>query len=125
MKRILIVDDSVSIRQVVKLTLESAGYEVIEADSATSALNKLLSLGKIHLIISDLNMPGMDGIEFIKTIKHDPHYGEFRHVPIMMLTTVVEEDKKLEGQMAGAKAWLTKPFLPDKLLSCVQKLIGD
>lgn len=125
MKKILIVDDSLSIRQVVKLTLQGAGFEVIEAQNGIEALEKLKTIDKLHLIISDVNMPQMDGITLVKTIKHDPQYGEFRYVPIVMLTTVAEEDKKLEGQQAGAKAWLTKPFLPEKLISCVNKLIGE
>jgi len=120
-KKILIIDDSASIRQVVGLTLRDAGYEVVEAVDGQDALLKL-SGDKIHLIICDVNMPNMDGISFVKSVKSDPKYANYKFTPIIMLTTESEENKKLEGQAAGAKAWIVKPFLPEKLLVAVQKL---
>ena len=117
----MIIDDSASIRQVVGLTLRDSGYNVIEASDGQDALNKLGG-NKIHLIICDVNMPNMDGISFVKNIKNDPKYGNYKFTPIIMLTTESEEAKKLEGQAAGAKAWIVKPFLPEKLLVAVQKL---
>ncbi|MCB1147712.1 MAG: response regulator [Leptospiraceae bacterium] len=122
MKTILIIDDSISIRQVVSLTLRTSGYNVVEAVDGHDALSKLASV-KPNMIICDINMPNMDGLTFLKTIKNESQYAEFKFLPIVMLTTVAEEDKKQEGQEAGAKAWIVKPFQPDKLLSAVQKLI--
>lgn len=120
-KKILIVDDSASIRQVVGLTLRDAGYEVMEAVDGQDALTKLDGQ-KINLVICDVNMPNLDGLSFVKKVKEDEAYSNYRFTPIIMLTTESEESKKLQGQMAGAKAWIVKPFLPDKLLSAVQKL---
>jgi two-component system chemotaxis response regulator CheY len=120
-KTIMIIDDSASIRQVVGLTLRDSGYTVIEAIDGQDALNKLTG-DKVHLIICDVNMPNMDGITFVKNVKSDPKYSGYKFTPIIMLTTESEEGKKLEGQAAGAKAWIVKPFLPEKLLVAVQKL---
>ena len=117
-KTILIVDDSASLRQVVNIALASAGYEVIEACDGVDALTKLDGR-KIHLIISDVNMPNMDGITFLKAVKQLPAY---RFTPVIMLTTESEESKKREGQAAGAKAWVVKPFQPDQLIGAVQRL---
>jgi len=121
-KKIMIIDDSASIRQVVNLTLRDAGYEVIEAVDGQNALNKLGAETKVNLIICDVNMPVMDGITFVKNVKSNPEYSQFKFTPIIMLTTESEENKKLEGQAAGAKAWIVKPFLPEKLLMAVEKL---
>jgi two-component system chemotaxis response regulator CheY len=118
-KTIMIVDDSVSLRQVVGIALKSAGYEVIEGSDGEDALSKL-SGQKIHLIISDVNMPNMDGISFVKALKQMPNY---KFTPVIMLTTESQEGKKREGQAAGAKAWVVKPFKPEVLLSAVQKLV--
>ena len=118
-KKILIVDDSASVRQVVGIALKGAGYEVIEGVDGTDALRKLDGQ-KIHLIISDVNMPRMDGITFVKEAKKLPAY---KFTPIIMLTTESEEKKKLEGQAAGAKAWVVKPFQPAQMLAAVSKLI--
>lgn len=118
-KTILIVDDSASIRQVVGIALKSAGYDTIEAVDGKDALSKLNGQ-KIHLIISDLNMPNMDGITFVKEAKKIPDY---KFTPIIMLTTESQEGKKQEGQAAGAKAWVVKPFQPAQMLSAVSKLI--
>jgi two-component system chemotaxis response regulator CheY len=118
-KTIMIVDDSPSLRAVVGIALKSAGYDVIEGCDGKDALNKLTGQ-KIHLIISDVNMPNMDGISFVKAVKQMPNY---RFTPIIMLTTESQEEKKREGQAAGAKAWVVKPFKPEVLLGAVQKLI--
>lgn len=118
-KTILIVDDSSSVRQVVGIALKSAGYDVIEGSDGRDALTKLTGQ-KVHLIISDVNMPNMDGITFLKNVKALPAY---KFTPVIMLTTENQEAKKKEGQMAGAKAWIVKPFQPPTLLSAVEKLV--
>jgi two-component system chemotaxis response regulator CheY len=117
-KKVLIVDDSASLRQVVKIALGSAGYEVVAACDGNEALEKLAQ-HKVNLIISDVNMPNMDGIELLKQVKQNPAY---RFTPIIMLTTEAGDAKKREGQAAGAKAWVVKPFQPDQLLAAVGKL---
>ncbi|HXA47102.1 MAG TPA: response regulator [Burkholderiaceae bacterium] len=118
-KTIMIVDDSASLRQVVGIALKGAGYEVLEGRDGSDALSKLCGQ-KIHLIISDVNMPNMDGITFVKALKLLPNY---KFTPVMMLTTESQEEKKREGQAAGAKAWMVKPFKPEQLLGAVQKLV--
>jgi len=118
-KTILIVDDSPSVRQVVGIALRGAGYEVIEANDGTDGIKKLDGR-KFHLIISDVNMPQMDGITFVKEVKKMANY---RFTPIIMLTTESDEIRKLEGQAAGAKAWVVKPFQPQQMLAAVSKLI--
>jgi len=117
-KTILIVDDSASIRQVVSISLQGAGYDVIEAVDGKDALSKLNGQ-KIHLIVSDVNMPNLDGIGLVKAVKLNPQY---KFTPIMMLTTESGDTKKMEGKAAGAKAWLVKPFQPPTLLAAVAKL---
>ncbi len=119
-KRILVVDDAVSMRGLVSITLKKSGYDVIEASDGKDALSKLKGT-QVNLIITDLNMPNMDGISLIKSVKAMPGY---KFVPIVMLTTESQESKKREGQMAGAKAWIVKPFKPDSLLTVVKKIIG-
>ena len=118
-KTIMIVDDSISLRQVVAIALTSAGYDVIEACDGRDALAKLTGQ-KVHLMISDVNMPHMDGITFLKEVRANPVY---RFTPVIMLTTEAGEDKKKEGQAAGARAWVVKPFKPEQLLVAVAKLI--
>lgn len=118
-KTILIVDDSASIRQVVGIALRGAGYDVVEACDGSDALSKLDGK-KIHLVISDVNMPVMDGITFLKELKKLPNY---KFTPVIMLTTESQEEKKKQGQEAGAKAWVVKPFKPDQMLTAVSKLI--
>ncbi|MBI2306338.1 MAG: response regulator [Rhodocyclales bacterium] len=118
-KTIMIVDDSASLRQVVALTLKGAGYEVIEASDGRDALDKLTGQ-KIHLVISDVNMPHMDGLSFVREMKKNVGY---RFTPVIMLTTEAGEDKKLAGQDAGAKAWVVKPFQPQQMLAAVSKLV--
>lgn len=118
-KTILLVDDSASVRKVAGIALTSAGYDVLEACNGQEALGKLNG-DKIHLIISDVNMPVMDGISFLKQVKQHPGY---RFTPVIMLTTEAGEDKKQEGRAAGAKAWIIKPFQPQNMLDAVSKLI--
>lgn len=118
-KTILIVDDSASVRQVVGITLRGAGYDVIEGSDGAVGLSKLTGQ-RVHLIISDVNMPNMDGIAFVKAVKQLPAY---RFTPVVMLTTESQEEKKREGQQAGAKAWIVKPFQPAQLLAAVEKLV--
>lgn len=118
-KTIMIVDDSASLRQVVGIALKGAGYDVLEGCDGTDALAKLTGQ-KVHLIISDVNMPRMDGITFVSEVKKMPAY---KFTPVIMLTTESEESKKRQGQAAGAKAWVVKPFKPELLLNAVQKLV--
>ncbi len=118
-KTIMIVDDSASLRQVVGIALRSAGYDVLEGCDGRDALGKLRGQ-KVHLIISDVNMPNMDGISFVKALKTFPAY---KFTPVVMLTTESEASKKAEGQAAGAKAWVVKPFKPDQMIGVVQKLV--
>ena len=118
-KTILIVDDSASLRQVVKISLVEAGYDVIEAGNGQEGLQRLDGR-KIHLIVSDVNMPVMDGITFLKNVKQ---HASYKFTPVIMLTTETSDEKKKSGQEAGAKAWVVKPFQPPILLSAISKLI--
>lgn len=118
-KTILIVDDSASLRQVVNIALTGAGYSVVEARDGQDALTKLDGR-KVHLIISDVNMPNMDGISFVKAAKQMPLY---KFTPVIMLTTEAGEAKMNEGKLAGVKAWVVKPFQPAQMLTAVSKLI--
>jgi two-component system chemotaxis response regulator CheY len=117
-KTILIVDDSPTMRQVLGIALRGAGYLVIEGCDGRDALTKLTGQ-KVHLIVSDVNMPVMDGISFLKAVKQMPAY---KFTPVIMLTTVSEESKMAEGRAAGARAWVAKPFAPEKLIDAVQRL---
>ncbi len=117
-KTIMTVDDSASVRQMVGFTLKKAGFSVIEASDGKDALGKLQ--GEVHLIVTDLNMPNMDGIELIKNVRKNPAY---KFVPIVMLTTESQASKKQEGKQAGATGWIVKPFKPDQLLAVVNKLL--
>lgn len=118
-KLIMVIDDSVSLREVVGISLRTAGYEVIEACDGKDALSKLNGR-KVQLMICDVNMPVMDGISFVKEVKQLPRH---RFVPIIMLTTESRESRKVEGQLAGAKAWVVKPFRPEQMLRAVSKLM--
>lgn len=118
-KTIMIVDDSASLRQVVAIALRGAGYDVIEGCDGKDALSKLTGQ-KVHLVISDVNMPNMDGITFVKEMKTK---AEYKFTPVIMLTTEAGEDMKAKGQAAGVKAWVVKPFKPDQMLNAVSKLI--
>ena len=120
-KTILIVDDSASLRHAVRIALQREGYEVLEASDGRDALGKLNGGQKINLIISDVNMPNMDGITLVKEVKKLPNY---KFTPIIMLTTESEAGKKEEGRAAGAKAWIVKPFKPDQMAVAVSRLVG-
>ena len=115
---ILVIDDSASLRQVVAMALKGAGYDVLEAGDGQAAL-ALLDGRKVNMAICDVNMPRMNGIEFVKAAKALSNY---RFLPILMLTTESQESKKEEGKAAGAKAWMVKPFSPASLLNAVSKL---
>ena len=117
-KLIMIVDDSASMRRVVSIALKGAGYDVLEGVDGKDALSKLTGQ-KVHMIISDVNMPVMDGIAFLKAVKAMPAY---KFTPVIMLTTESAEEKKREGQAAGARAWVVKPFQPEQLVNAVQRL---
>lgn len=118
-KTILFVEDSASVRQVMKTALTREGYDVLLACDGQDALAKLDGC-KIHLIISDVNMPNMDGLTFVKKAKQLPAY---KFTPIIMLTTETQESKMNEGKAAGVKAWMIKPFQPPHLLAAVAQLI--
>ena len=120
MTKILAVDDSASMRQMVSFTLKGAGYEVIEAVDGADALKKAQG-GPVNLVITDVNMPNMDGISLIKELRALPDY---KFTPILMLTTESGSDKKQEGKAAGATGWIVKPFNPDQLLSTIKKVLG-
>ncbi|PTY02444.1 two-component system response regulator [Opitutaceae bacterium EW11] len=117
---VLTVDDSPSIRQMVGLTLRRAGCEVIEAPDGSAAL-ETLKRHDIQLIVTDLNMPVMDGITLIRSVRADPRC---RFLPILMLTTESEPAKKQEGRAAGATGWIVKPFTPEQLVAVVNKVLG-
>lgn len=118
-KTILVVDDSISFRQVVGMALRGAGYEVIEGSDGKHGLS-FLDGRKIHLIVSDVNMPVMDGIAFATAAKALPAY---KFTPIIMLTTEAGTEMKERGKAAGVRAWIVKPFQPTVLLDAVSKLI--
>ena len=115
---IMTVDDSASVRQMVSLTLKDAGYAVIEACDGKDALAKLS--GPVDMIVTDLNMPNMNGIELIRAVRATPQY---KFVPIVMLTTESQTSAKEEGKAAGATGWIVKPFKPDQLLAVTMKLL--
>lgn len=119
MATILVVDDSASLRQVVSIALKGAGYDVIEAGDGKQALSKLDGT-KINLVVSDVNMPIMDGLTFVTEMKKLPKY---KFTPVIMLTTEAGSDMKERGRAAGVKAWVVKPFKPDQMLVAVSKLI--
>lgn len=119
-KSILTVDDSASIRQMVSFTLREAGYDVLEACDGQDALKKLDGRS-VNLIITDLNMPNLDGIGLIKSVRAMSSY---KFVPIIMLTTESQESKKVEGKQAGATGWIIKPFSPEQLVQVTKKVIG-
>ena len=119
-KSILVVDDAMSVRQVVNVALSEAGYDVIEACDGRDALAKCNGR-KINLIITDVNMPNMDGISFVTELKKLPAY---KFTPVIMLTTEGSENVKMAGKAAGVKAWMVKPFQAPQMLSAVQKLVA-
>lgn len=116
---ILIVDDSASMRQLVSFTLQDAGFEVTQAVDGVDALAKSAPQ-KADMVITDLNMPNMDGIELIRQLRSKP---EYKFTPIVMLTTESQDAKKQEGRQAGASGWIVKPFTPDQLVGVVKKFL--
>ena len=119
-KTVLTVDDSPSIRQMVSFTLKSAGYEVIEAADGMDGLDKAKAKA-VNLVLTDQNMPRMDGISLIKSLRATPQY---KSTPILMLTTESSDSMKSQGRAAGATGWLVKPFDPQKVIEVVKKVIG-
>jgi two-component system chemotaxis response regulator CheY len=119
-KLIMTADDSASVRQMVGFTLRDAGYEVLEASDGQDALAKLT--GKtVQMVITDLNMPNLDGIGLIRALRSQAAY---KFIPIIMLTTESQAEKKQEGKAAGATGWIVKPFKPEQLLAVVKKVLG-
>jgi two-component system chemotaxis response regulator CheY len=119
-KRIMTVDDSASIRQMVSFTLKGAGYDVVEATDGRDALSKLNGT-PIHMVITDLNMPNLDGIGLIRELRGK---SAWKFTPIIMLTTESQDSKKQEGRSAGATGWIVKPFKSEQLLAVVKKVLG-
>ena len=118
-KTIMTVDDSASVRQMVSFTLRGSGYDVIEAVDGQDAIERLR--GQVHLVVTDFNMPRIDGIELIRRIRQLPPY---KYVPVIMLTTESEESKKQAGKAAGATGWIVKPFRAEQLLLVIKKVLG-
>ena len=119
MAKILAVDDSASMRQMVTFTLKGAGHDVVEAVDGVDALGKAKS-ASFDLVVSDVNMPNMDGITLIAELRKLP---AFKFTPMLMLTTESSADKKSQGKAAGATGWIVKPFNPDQLLATIKKVI--
>jgi len=119
-KTILIVDDSSSLRALVKMALTRAGHSVIEAADGAQALAQVEKAAKVHLVVSDVNMPVMDGIRFLTELKKHPRH---KFIPVIMLTTEDESAKMQQAKAAGARAWLLKPFDPPALLDAVSRVI--
>lgn len=115
------VDDSQSIREMMNYTLSEAGYNVLEAEDGVEAL-KVLETNKADVIVTDLNMPNMDGITLIKSLREKP---EYKGTPILMLTTESDASKKAAGKEAGATGWIVKPFKPEKLIAVIKKVAGE
>ena len=118
-KMFLIVDDSASMRQLVSFAIKDAGYDVLVAENGRDALGKIGGT-KVDMVVTDLNMPEMDGLELIKQLRAMPDY---KFVPIVMLTTESQEAKKQEGKQAGASGWIVKPFSPEQLLDVMKKFV--
>lgn len=117
---ILAVDDSASMRQMVSFTLKGAGYDVVEASDGVQALN-IAKTRAVNLVITDVNMPNMDGISLIRELRTLTSY---KFTPLLMLTTESSPEKKQEGKAAGATGWIVKPFNPEQLLNTVKKVLG-
>ena len=120
-KKILIIDDSKSLRSAAEFTLQSAGYATVQAEDGVEGLKALNSISQsdLGMIITDINMPNMDGITFIKEVKKT----DYKFIPILVLTTEAQDDKKKEGQAAGASGWLVKPFNSEQLINIVEKFV--
>lgn len=120
-KTILTVDDSGSMRQMIKLTLSGAGYQVIEAADGTQGL-AVARANPVDMVLTDLNMPGLDGVSLIRELRK---LATYTGVPIILLTTESDVARKLEAKAAGATGWITKPFQPEQLLSVAKKVMGQ
>lgn len=121
MKRcVLVVDDAQTMRGLISMTLKNAGYDVIEAGDGVEALEKMAKT-RVHMVMADMNMPNMNGIEMLKRIKANPGT---RFIPVVILSTMSDPESKRQGQEAGAKAWIVKPFKPATVVSVVKKVIG-
>ena len=120
MATILTVDDTASMRQMISFTLHSVGHEVIKAADGKEAL-KVLEGKKVDLVIADINMPNMDGITLLKSLRA---LADYKFTPILMLTTESQEAKRQQGKVAGATGWIVKPFNPEQLLTVVKKVLG-
>ncbi|MGQ0700070.1 MAG: response regulator [Panacagrimonas sp.] len=120
MNRILAVDDSASMRQMVTFTLKSAGFDVAEAEDGQAALD-LAKTEKFRLVLADVNMPRMDGITLVRSLRA---LVDYKFTPMLMLTTESTPEKKMEGKAAGATGWLVKPFNPEQLVATVQRVLG-
>lgn len=120
-KTILAVDDSKTMRDMVSFTLKQAGFAVIDAEDGKHALERIKG-AKVDAIITDLNMPNMNGFDLIRALRADPSY---KFAPILMLTTEGDDSKKAEGKSAGATGWIVKPFNPEKLVQVVKKVCGE
>lgn len=119
-RTILTADDSASMRQAIAFTLRNAGYQVLEAVDGQDALRKLDN-GAVHMLITDLNMPNLDGIELIRRVRA---LAAYRYMPIVMVTTESQDAKKQAGRAAGASGWIVKPFRGEQLIAVVKKLLG-
>ena len=119
-KKILAVDDSATVRQMVSFTLRGAGYEVVEAEDGVDALGKAKK-EQVHMVLTDHNMPRMDGLTLVRSLRAMPSY---KSAPILFLTTESGDAIKALGRAAGATGWMVKPFDPDRLLEVVRKVIG-
>ena len=120
MATIMTVDDTASMRQMISFTLSSVGYDVIQASDGAEAL-KLAKDRKVDLVIADVNMPNMDGISLVKSLRTLDTY---KFTPILMLTTESQADKRDQGKTAGATGWIVKPFNPEQLVNVVKKVLG-
>ncbi|HFE39639.1 MAG TPA: response regulator [Gammaproteobacteria bacterium] len=120
MAKILAVDDSASMRQMVSFTLKGAGHDVVEASDGVEAL-KLAKTNQVDLVLTDVNMPNMDGMTLIKELRGLSNY---KFTPMLTLTTESGMDKKMEGKKVGATGWIVKPFSPDQLLNTIKKVLG-
>jgi two-component system chemotaxis response regulator CheY len=118
-KTIMVVDDSSSVRQMMSFTLKNAGYEVVEAEDGQDALEKLCIIA-VNAIVTDLNMPNVNGIELIRSIRSQ---SEHKYIPIVVLTTESHESRKQESREAGATGWITKPFIPEQLIGVIKKIM--
>ena len=120
MATIMTVDDTATMRQMVSFTLHSVGYEILQASDGQEAL-ALAKSKKIDLVIADVNMPNMDGITLVKSLRALP---EYKFTPILLLTTESQDSKRQEGKDAGATGWIVKPFNPEQLINVVRKVLG-